>query len=156
MTLPVEVVVGRAQPRDRMLYSPSEIALYGVQLGALQALIGTQVRPVEAEVTVITQGDARYVAALIYAFAYQGHCYHLPEPVILMLPENDGPAEGYGFNPAHFRMWRVDKLDRSLQLETTADTFEEIVLKRYLAGTKQPLAYASRAQISHRGGKLSE
>jgi len=80
----------------------------------------------------------------------------LPEPVVLMLRDNDVAAAGFDFDPNFYRMWRVDKLDRTLQMETTADTFEEVVLKRLLTGTKQPISYASRALISHRGGKLSE
>lgn len=156
MTLPVEVVVGRSQPNQQIRYSPSELTLYGVQLGALTAWIGYQAQPIEARISILPQGNVAYIAGLIYAFAYQGHCYHLPEPVILMVPDNDVPAQGFDFDPNYYRMWRVDKLDRTLQLETTADTFEEVVLKRALMGTKQPISYASRALLSHRGGKLSE
>lgn len=156
MTLPVEVVAGRAEPSPDLHYSPSEISLYGVPLGALDAWIGRQARVTVAAVCVVTQGEDPFIPALIYAFAYQGHCYNLPEPVILLVEDLGAPAAGFDFDPAQYSMWKVDKLDRTLQLETTADTFEEIILKRALAGTKQPISYASRAQISHRGGKLSE
>ncbi len=69
--------------------------------------------------------------------------------------DNGVEAEGFGF-AAPYQMWKVEKLDRTIQLEMTSDTFEEIVLKRTLQGTKQPLSYASRAAIALRGGKLSE
>jgi hypothetical protein len=172
MTLPVEVVKGRDRP-GRLgpmgvgHYSPSEITLYGMRLHFVDACIGQQNMPVETNIGVVAAGVVNFFPALIYAFAYQGHCYHLPEPVILMVQGGGDPAEGFDFevmnyqvnpptNHTRYLMWKVDKLDRTLQLETTTDTFEEIVLKRVLAGAKQPISYASRAQISHRGGKLSE
>jgi hypothetical protein len=154
MTLPVEVVKGRAEPK--LHYSPSEITLYGMQLSALDSWIGPQAQLAVAAISIITQGNNPFIPALIYAFAYQGHCYNLPEPVILLVGDQGVAATGFDFDGGSYSMWKVDKLDRTLQLETTADTFEEIILKRALAGVKQPISYASRAQISHRGGKLSE
>jgi hypothetical protein len=165
MTLPIEVVKGREQPDAAYHYSPSQITLFGTPLFALDAWIGRQQQLVEAQISIIQQGgvtptatpaEPAFIPALIHAFAYQGHCYNLPEPVILLVEDVGKPAMGFDFDPALYDMWKVDKLDRTLQLETTGDTFEEIILKRTLAGTKQPIAYASRAQISHRGGKLSE
>jgi len=148
-------------------YSPSEITLYGIRLDYVDACIGQQNSTVETNIGVFAAGMVSFFPALIYAFAYQGHCYHLPEPVILVVKGPGDLAEGFDFEVMNFQtnpptnhtrylMWKVDKLDRTLQLETTTDTYEEIVLKRALAGTKQPISYASRAQISHRGGKLSE
>jgi hypothetical protein len=165
MTLPIEVVRGREQPDATLSYSPSQITLFGIPLVALDAWIGRQAKLVEAQISIIPQGggglsgapaDPAFIPALIHAFAYQGHCYNLPEPVILLVEDVGNPAMGFDFDPALYVMWKVDKLDRTLQLETTGDTYEEIILKRTLAGSKQPIAYASRAQISHRGGKLSE
>ena len=172
MTLPVEVVrgkdkLGRLDPKRKRHYSPSEITLYGMLLDAVDACIGPQNATVDTQIGVKTAGLANFFPALIYAFAYQGHCYNLPEPVILIVQGTGAQAEGFDFevwdysttpatNKSEYLMWKVDKLDRTLQLETTTDTFEEIVLKRALAGAKQPMAYASRALISHRGGKLSE
>ena len=170
MTLPVEVVKARATPSGD--YSPSALTLYGVVLTSLDAWIGKafQNTPRPTKVSIIPQSGgqpsnlaqgpyakARYSPALIYAFAYQAHCYHLPEPVILIVDSNEEkPAIGFDFDKTGYSMWTVEKLDRTLQLEPTSDTFEEIVLKRALAGTKQPMSYASRAMISHRGGKLSD
>jgi hypothetical protein len=172
MTLPVEVVKGKDKPgrlgaNQTRHYSPSEITLYGTLLDYVDACIGSQVSLVETNVGVVAAGLVTFRPALIYAFAYQGHCYYLPEPVILIVEGGGDPAEGFDFevmnyqnnpptNDTPYLMWRVDKLDRTLQLETTTDTYEELILKRALAGAKQPISYASRAQISHRGGKLSE
>jgi hypothetical protein len=168
MTLPVEVVKARERPSGD--YSPSAVTLYGIVLTSLDAWIGKafQNTPKPTKVSIIPQAGAgssapaggdgvRYSPALIYAFAHQAHCYHLPEPVILIVDsKEEAPATGFDFEATGYSMWKVEKLDRTLQLEPTSDTFEEIILKRALAGTKQPIAYASRAMISHRGGKLSE
>jgi hypothetical protein len=168
MTLPVEVVKARGKPTAE--YSPSAIILYGIGLTSLDAWIGKafQSGAQPTRITIQPQPSAPnvggrraaagklYQSALIHAFAYQGHCYHLPEPVIIIV---DGPGElakGHDFDNTGYMMWFVEKLDRTLQLEPTSDTFEEIILKPALAGTKQPISYASRAQLSHRGGKLSE
>jgi|AraplaMF_Col_mMF_1032025.scaffolds.fasta_scaffold00049_99 hypothetical protein len=171
MTLPVEVVTGREQPS--VPYSPSKITLYGIPMPALAANIGsvTQVPTKPAMVNVIIPicDKVQFYSALIYAYAFQGHCYHLPEPTILVVQGALTPAVGFGFdqfqvpagggppvNQTSYFMWVVEKLDRTMQLEMTSDTFEEIVLKRGLTGTKQPLSYATRFSVSHRGGKLME
>ncbi len=166
MTLPVEVVK-RAAYRAANIRRPA-IWLFGTILTSLDAWIGKafQSSSQPTRVNIRPQPSANLLApenpkavcrsALIYAFAYQGHCYHLPEPVILIVEGSGQPAVGYDFDNSGYSMWGVEKLDRTMQLEPTSDTFEEIILKRALSGTKQPISYASRAQISHRGGKLSE
>jgi len=161
MTLPVEVVKGKAKlgrlsGNTLYNYSPSEIILYGIKLGTMDAWVGEPNYVREVNVALLNQSaDDNYLAALIYAFAYQGHCYYLPEPVILMVDGDGHDAQGFDFAKP-YRMWLVDKLERTLQFETTSDTFEEIILQRALSGAKQPMSYASRAQLSHRGGKLSD
>lgn len=157
MTSPVEVVVARGLPNAE--YSPSLLVLYGVQLVSLDTWIGKVLgAPQPLKVGIRPQPDPNRPtrAAIIYAFAYQAHCYHLPEPVILIVEGVGEDAMGYGFDQQGYRMWKVDKLDRTMQLEPTSDTYEEIVLKRALTGTKQPMSYASRIGVSHRGGKLSD
>jgi hypothetical protein len=141
-----------------------------VPLHQLEAYIGKTVQLLQTPVIVQiipSCAKAKFYPALISAYAYQAHCYHLPEPAIMLVEGDLVPAVGYGYDdydystyPPHNRsayfMWKFDKLDRTLQLEMTSDTFEELILKRGLSGTKQPISYASRAQISHRGGKLAE
>ena len=166
MTLPVEVVVGKDQPSAE--YSPSQVTLYGIPLSRVAAYIGktTQVIPTAVSVDIIPNCQAvRFYPALISAYAYQSHCYNMPEPAILIVQGPLTQAVGFGYeqmqgnppvNVTQYYMWKFDKLDRTMLFEMTSDTIEEIVLKRGLAGTKQPLAYASRALLSHRGGRLSE
>jgi hypothetical protein len=169
MTFPVEVVRRRGRPSSQ--YSPSEITLYGTPLRSLDTWIGqandvklttVYIEPATttAAANVAAQGPAatdRYYAGLIIAFAYQSHCYNLPEPMIIIVEGPGSPAHGYDFdqNPG-YSMWKVEKLDRTMLLEPTSDTYEEIILKRAVMGPKQPMSYASHVQLSHRGGKLSE
>jgi hypothetical protein len=169
MTLPVEVVKARATPSGD--YSPSAVTLYGIVLASLDAWIGKAFQSTSkpTKVSIIPQPTyipanvgkkvphVKYSPALIYAFAYQAHCYHLPEPVIVIVDrDEEKPAIGFDFDKTGYSMWDVEKLDRTLQLEPTSDTIEEIILKRALMGTKQPISYAAHAQLSHRGGKLSD
>jgi hypothetical protein len=167
MIPPIEVVIGKdnvvpAPQSGTTTYSPSKIVLYGVTLSRLEACLGGVNAPSTSVVvnvnTVNMSVQPPWFTALIYAYAYQAHCYYLPEPTLLTLPYLAPPvaAAGFGFDGTAFQMWKVEKLDRAMQLEMTSDTFEELLLKRGLQGTKQPLSYASRASISHRGGSLSE
>jgi len=95
--------------------------------------------------------------ALVYGYAYQGHCYTLPEPVFIVLPHgsqrpNNG---GCGFG-SDYDMWIVEKLDTTVQMQLNADTFEQAILIRNLPGARQPMSYAGKAAMLHRGGKLTE
>ena len=172
MVLPVEVVLGR-DPVDTSsaIYSPSRLILYGVRQRAISgSALGASAAMQNITINVNASGGAlHWYIGLIYAYAYQGHCYHLPEPTLLALEGEGVPAVGFNFeqmrmdpktntwtNATPYVMWPVEKLDRTVQLEMTSDTFEEMLLKRTLQGAKQPMAYASRVSVSHRGGKLSE
>jgi len=44
--------------------------------------------------------------ALVYGFREQGRCGRLPIPQHLSLPEPDGPADGCGWDPSQFVVWK--------------------------------------------------
>jgi hypothetical protein len=160
MTDIVEVTTQRAVPASvPSPYSASEITLYGVDFIALSAFAGLVSDPVT--VSVYAFGSAVpsiYSCALVYGYAYQGHCYSLPEPVVVVVEKaKSKPAAGCGFDPSlGYKMWTVDKLQKTVLLEATNDTFEETVLKKNIVGSRQPVSYHSAYAIAHRGGKLVE
>ena len=101
----------------------------------------------------------RIYVALIYGYAYQGHCYSLPEPVLLWSRAGSKPAVGCGYESGgnfNYKMWTVEKLDKTVQVQMTNDTFEELLLRRNIAGARPPLSYRSSAMLAHRGGQLTE
>ena len=105
--------------------------------------------------------------ARIYAFAFEGHYYDLPRPVIFLVhgPGSDpealrpspalpharvsrAPADadrtGIASSPSSFsediRVWAYDKDDLSLRLDPHSGTLEQILLERCLGG---PGAYGA-------------
>jgi hypothetical protein len=44
--------------------------------------------------------------AQVYGFREQGRCVRLPVPQQLSLPQPDGPADGCGWNPSQFVVWK--------------------------------------------------
>ena len=154
MAGPVEVTANKVRPSGT--YSASGISLYGVPFalspvsigsgGVANVLLGCSVSPL--------LGD--YIPALIFGFAYQGHFYNLPEPVVMIVFSPSGPlvpAAEYG--PGYY-VWQADKLDKTAQITFINDTFEELILKKNNGDARQPTAYHAMMVTSHRGGKLME
>ncbi|KLK92424.1 hypothetical protein AA309_14515 [Microvirga vignae] len=149
MTNLVEVTRSRPVPASYQ-YSPARITLYGVPILALE--LGDQG-------TIICTPDPPHpdqTLALIYGFCYQGHCYSLPEPVIVLVQGVGRAADGCGWENQDYFAWDVDKSNQTIQLQARGDSFEELILNRNLNTTKQPIAYSIAHQMAHRGGKLSE
>jgi len=142
----VEVTQNRPIP-DTNAYSPSNIRLYGVPVLWLDLNLES------IFCSPATPGNS---LALIYGFCYQGHCYSLPEPVIVLVNGTGERARGCGWDPRLYVSWDVVKHDQTIQLQVQGDTFEELILKRNINASKQPVAYSIALQMSHRGGKLTE
>jgi hypothetical protein len=173
MSDPIEVVDEKVQPPQGLVtsYSASSIVLYGVVLGKVNATVGPSPRPratpTENEIVMQTYPvnvpigtPPDHIVALIYGYAYQGHCYSLPEPVALVVPRTtEEPAVGCGYpndGSFNYRMWTVDKLAKTVQVQMTNDTFEELLLRRNMAGARPPLSYRASWRLAHRGGQLTE
>jgi hypothetical protein len=165
MSDPVEVVSQKPQPVQGVYYSPSSIVLYGVPVFADTFVVGYSNEQIDVLTFALAGANpppVPYIVALIYGYEYQGHCYSLPEPMHFAVPNAAGimaPAVGCGYDgaaPFNYMMWRVDKLERTVQLHLSNDTFEELVLRRAIAGARPPLSYRSTAILAHRGGQLVE
>lgn len=149
MTDLVEVTRGRAVPASYQ-YSPSQITLYGSPIAVLEMGISGTI------VCVPDPPNPEQTLALVYGFCYQGHCYSLPEPVIVLVKGVGRAADGCGWNNQSYFAWDVDKLQPTIHLQAQGDTFEELILNRNLNTTKQPIAYSIAHQMAHRGGKLTD
>src|SRR5215813_1593092 len=151
MADPVEVVSNR--PAPLVPYSASAIRLYGVLApGAIVDQLDLSLQCCEGPTT--TNPGRAVQLALVYGHSYQGHCYSLPEPVWVAISADHQPqpANGCGYDPASFSMWDVDKLERSIKIVTSADTFEELILNASLPGKRSPQSYSAMMTLSHRGG----
>jgi hypothetical protein len=145
MSEPIAVTVHKAPPRS--MYSSGEIILYGVPLA--EVIAG------KISVIAMSQPISKYETALIYGFSYQGHCYSMAEPFAMVVPQGRRSlAVGCGYGDAsagQFFMWTVEKLEEAVQIQVSSGTFEELVLRRNLEETRQPLSYRSAERVAHRG-----
>jgi hypothetical protein len=151
----VEVTAQRPLPKSA--YSASEITLYGVPLVGGPINMGDILRAwFTVGISNVGPSPKNYGPALIYGYAYQGHCYSMPEPVIVAVDRTPGaelPASGCGYG-GNFLMWTVDQKELSIHLQITNDSYENLILKKNLPGPKQPGSYNAMMTIGHRGGRL--
>ncbi|MCZ4092239.1 hypothetical protein [Sinorhizobium psoraleae] len=110
---------------------------------------------------------------VIYGYAYEGHCYKLPKPQIMILPvsphkivaakckcerededeherEHDcscGCECGYSAKLGYV-VWSVDKLERAVALDVRSDDLKTLVLDENMPGNRSPLAYAQSMALA--------
>ncbi len=167
-------------------FQPTRLRLYGVELKSLRGNgfdVNIKVVTLDSADEPIERGrekpdeapKVQYELALIYGYSYEGHCYTLPRPcAIVVLKENRiDPATGCGFEgefltrepdnkgkrktkPVRYSMWLADKLHKTLEVSVRKGFIEEIILDQNVAGPKAPVAYSTKVQLAHRGGKLND
>lgn len=153
-------------------YVPDEIILYGVPLnvnnhaklpfGDDQLRLEMRRRnSVSGEFDdVISQADISI--ALVYGYGFEGHCYRFDRPKIMIFKAAGGekPAVGCGFDgfPAgqSYSMWRIRSKTELMELNTSYDTAEVLVLQTNLPGKRAPNTYSNNMQLAHRGGRLTQ
>jgi len=172
---PVEVTTGKVLPERE--FRPTGLILYGVPATIVK------IRTFKIEMNMLDgeRDDNNNVVsklAVIYGYSYEGHCYSLPKPCIVVVDGPGEPAMGCGYDqqtaviraltgtgsgecktetgPAQYCMWRADKLTKTCEISITSGFFEEIILQQNIGGPKPPVAYGARVQLAHRGGKLTE
>lgn len=110
---------------------------------------------------VIINDGANVSSGIIYAYAYEGHCYDLPKPKIMYLPVPASPLPDddcqFGCKSSEgYKVWIVDKLSQCVEIEANRGTIEELVLEANLPGKRSPSTYRATAMVAHRSGKLME
>jgi hypothetical protein len=175
-------------PGRPLTYQPTLVRMYGIRvnhisvgpMGPVIAAGGARAQPSPSFTLSMNVTTQDYALAVIYAYSYEGHCYSLPKPCLVVvdtrteLPVNPQQVAldiGCGYQgpyhipgpqgpqqpvPIHYSMWTADKLDRTLLLSLDQGFIEDIILAQNVAGPKAPAAYSSRAVLAHRGGKLSD
>jgi hypothetical protein len=117
-------------------------------------------------------GQDKAAIVVAYGYAFQGHCYRLSQPKVFIFetdqlrggvdpsdPKRTGygyQAQGCGFDsiPGAYMMWRIRASEQLLELSTTVDTAEKLILEANLPGKRSPNTYESTMQMAHRGGRL--
>lgn len=102
---------------------------------------------------------------IIVGYSFEGHCYDLPKPKIMLIPVDPTPMPpddcGYdrkneGGGGYRYMVWIVDKLDECIEFEINQGFVEQLVLEANLPGKRSPAVYASKGQMGHRGGRLND
>lgn len=130
----------------------------GVNLGSVVITPSTET----ALKVIRTDGTGEELnAGLIVGYAFEGGCYDLPKPKIILTTAKptEIPVDDCGYdakNPADYRVWVVDKLDRCVEVEVTEGFVEQLVLEANLPGKRSPASYRSVMQVAHRGGRLAD
>src|SRR5262245_29023651 len=115
------------QPTLVRLYG---IPLEGISLGPLGALAMSTTY--QMTLAISPQRPCRYELAAIYGYSYEGKCYSLPKPCLVVVDYSTRSyANGCGYEgnynvieptppstaapaPIRYLMWTADKLDRTL------------------------------------------
>lgn len=150
-------------PPNPKSYSPDQITVFGVALNidnnaAYLPLEGNRLKLAVVQFGSDTPIDPkRMVIAVVYGYAFEGHCYRLDQPKLFVFePRTTGaPAVGCGFDSDGYIMWQITKKTSMLEFSTRVDLAEELVLNASLPGNRNPNTYGNRAQLAHRGGKLN-
>jgi hypothetical protein len=149
---------------DPKRYWPDQITLYGVTLNLAPTNMANL--PFEGHflrLAVVQIGSDIPVEprtmpiAAIYGYAFEGQCYRFDKPKLLVfrpgVPEVD--AKGCGFEGLGYKMWQITKKTPIVELATSTDLAEEIVLNSNLPGNRNPNTYGNNMMLAHRGGRLN-
>lgn len=165
---------GIDHPNQYIPYNPTEVTLYGTPLAdaADVRLIETPEMPiggVKLRLEFRAGGEGAYDVAVIHGYSYEGQCYTFPKPKIMVVPSQNDPAVGCGYGrfntergavggpgAQEYMMWRVDKLERTLEIEVNQGFYEQLVLEANLPGRRSTSSYRATMQIAHRSGRLVE
>ncbi|HET9069394.1 MAG TPA: hypothetical protein VFN28_12175 [Amaricoccus sp.] len=152
-------------PARTGVYFPDEIILYGVKLNRLEDhasfFAGSDY---ELRVQLFDAGpmtSAQYSLALAYGYAFEGHCYRFDKARAFIVTDfADEDPVGCGFDleptaPPVYRMWRIRAETYLLEVATTYDKAQALVLDANLPGKRSPNTYSINLQMAHRGGRLT-
>ena len=148
------------------LLRASEIKLFG------RLMVGLELDPSAASTGTLganrflkqqlSHKDARL--ARIYGYSFEGHYYHLSQPVILVvhgkgtsaainkLDAVGVEAPDWGFT-SDLRMWEYDKGDFSLRLDIESGPLEQILLETELDEDRLQMHYSGRKVQTHYSGR---
>jgi hypothetical protein len=141
-------------------YFPEEIVLYGVKLNENrdQASIQFGTKRLRLEVrdeNGLVMGRKNLAIAAIYSYSFEGGCYRLDRPKLMIFeaPEEE-IVKGCGYDGTEYKMWRINAKLGLMELNTSVDLAETLVLKANLPGNRTPNTYGNSMQLAHRGNRL--
>ena len=153
-------------PAQGSSFVPNEIILYGIRLnggadpGSINGPGERMLRLTLVGADNKEIGKDKAVIAALYGYAFEGHCYRVDRPRIIVFehaaPVGE-PAIGCGFEqlPSSYAMWRIRRDTKVLELTAGADDAEALILQANLPGRRAPNTYDGHMRLAHRGGRLT-
>ena len=140
-------------------YSPDQIVLYGIKLNeaATNAVLPFEGKKLLLEVQKggTVMASTELVMAVVYGYSFEGHCYRLDKPRIFVFDQfEEATASGCGFD-APYLMWYIRSREVLLELTTSVDFAEKLILDANMPGNRPPNTYGNHMQLAHRGGRLT-
>ena len=117
-------------------YSPDQITLYGVRLNVDNRSAYLPLDRYRLKLAVVPYSSEDPVdpklmpIAIIYGYAFEGFSYRFDKPKIFVFEPNitEAPARGGGFEGLDYSMWQITQKTKVVELATSFDLAEEIVL----------------------------
>ena len=95
------------------------------------------------------------VGRLLYGYADEGHCYKMPKPQIMLLPEMPKPIAyddcGWdcGYSPAlGYLVWQLDERQSANALDIRTDDLRTLALDENMPGNRSPQAYSQSLSMA--------
>jgi len=159
-------------------YDPSEVRLYGRPATDSVKVDAKDAEKAKAGVNISLQHDHEAIClpialglpwvdygdpckgylksiGVIYGYAYEGHCYKLPKPLIMLLPEKPKPIAyddcgcDCGYSPAlGYLVWQLDKRQSVVTLDVRTDDLKTLVLDENMPGNRSPQAYSHSMSLA--------
>jgi hypothetical protein len=147
-------------PQPSIDYFPDEIVLYGVKLNethprATLPFGGKRVRLKVFDENGQVSDSNGLAIAVIYSYSFEGHCYRFERPKLMVFEAKTREAKGCGYDGTGYMMWRIDAKRPMMELKTSVDLAEMLVLEANMPGNRAPNTYGNSMQLAHRGGRLS-
>ena len=142
-------------------YRPDHIVLYGIKLNVTNAIANIPFQGNRLRLSVAPIDDEnpylKMVIAVIYGYAFEGHCYRLDKPKLFIFEPStaEAKADGCGFGDGGYAMWQITAKTPILELSTNADLAEELLLNANLPGNRSPNTYGNSFALAHRNGRLT-
>jgi hypothetical protein len=148
-------------PAAPSVYRPDHIILYGVKLNRSSA---NALLPFDKKTLSFTVTDAdgtimppnRIAIIVAYGYSFEGQCYRFDRPKMFVFDrfEEIKEASGCGFG-SDYSMWTISSQQILLELTTSADLAETLILEANLPGNQPPNTYGNKMQLAHRGGRVT-
>jgi hypothetical protein len=145
-------------PAAPSVYRLGTITLYGIKLNKRgdRAVIPYDDKLLSIDVQ--AEGDRSSDVAIVvgYGYSYEGACYRFDKPKIFALGEYEEfeQASGCGFGD-DYMMWTIAAKQTILELNTSVDFAETLILEANLPANRSPNTYGNHMQMAHRGGRLN-